>query len=305
MIKAPLLSPNPQPMPTTPPGVAPAPPLPPSQPQQPPGAAGAGGAPQAGAGADPTAQADPNAGAQGAPDASTGAQAGQPSPRLIPGSDATSGDVPASPEEQSDLEQTLVKAGNMIHDRQSRNQVLSQMHDPRATVAQAVGRTTASILMQIDGQRQATGRGPLDRDVLMEAARYVVPELMDVGISAGLFPLKPTASPGEYGQQGVGVGTDPYNKEVRMALLEASKIYGEQILHGPNAHAETQQAQNDWAAGVRREVDEGTANPRFLAMTRPQSGGQPALIDQDNQSAAPGPGGQGATSDQAGASNGA
>lgn len=297
------LPPDPPPMPPTTPGIAPPPQLPPMGGA--PGGAPPPGAAPSGAGAPPPPAGQlipggppPAAGAAppGAPPPDSGdpgASGDDIHPRLIPGSDATSGLVPASPQEQQDLQQTLIKAGNMIHSRQSRDQVLSSLHDPQATVSQAVGRTAASILMTIDGQKQAVGQGALDHDVLMEAAKHVIPELMDIGISSGIFPMKPPpASASNDPSQGPGVGSDPYNRAIRMALLEATKIYGQQQLQRPDAHVLTQQAQNDWADGVRREVASGTASPKYMAIARPQSQGQPALINQP----APDPGGAGAAS---------
>lgn len=276
MIPVQVPSPNPPPMPPTPPGIGPPPPLPGAAP--PAQAAGPGQPPQG-------AQPPPNAGPP--PDVSADQPAaGDVRPRLIPGTDATSGDIPATPAEQKDLEQTLIKAGNMIHSRASRDQVLASLHDPSGTVSQAVGRTAAHILMTIDGQRQATGAGPLDHDVLKEAAAHVIPELMDVGISAGLFPIKPWEGKGDGGT--VGVGADPYNREIRMAMLEATKIYGEAQLRRPDAAQLTEQAGNDWADNVRKEVSDGSASPAYMAKVRPQNAeGAPALIDQSQQGGAP------------------
>ena len=126
---------------------------------------------------------------------------------------------------QKDLTQLLAKSRTMIHSRASRDQVLVSLHDPRATVAQALGKTAALILMAVDSQNQAEGSGGIDHEDLIEAARYLIPELMDVGISAGIFPIKPP--PDQAKAEGPGAGTDPYNREIRMALLEATKVYGE------------------------------------------------------------------------------
>ena len=64
----------------------------------------------------------------------------------------------------------------------SRDQVLASLHAPSETVAQAVGRTAVNIFIQV------VGSDALHHEVLIEAARYLIPELMDVGISAGIFP---------------------------------------------------------------------------------------------------------------------
>lgn len=213
-------------------------------------------------------------------------------PRLIPGTDATQGNVPASAQEQADFRQLMIKAGQIIHGRASRDAVLNSLHQPDRTVAQAVGATAAQILMTIDGQKQAVTQAPLSPEVLKEAARYVIPELMDVGISAGIFPIKPPPGgpatnmdgPGNERDQGPGAGTDVYNREIRMALLEATKVYGESQLKGPNAQQLTAKAQDDWAANVRQEVQNGTADPAYMKRVAPRTqSGAPAIVDESTQ----------------------
>jgi hypothetical protein len=212
--------------------------------------------------------------------------------------------VPASAQEQQDLQQTLLKAGQMIHGRASRDAVLNSLHAPNMTVAQAVGQTAAQVLMTVNGQKQAVTKAPLSNDVLQEAARYVIPELVDIGISAGIFPLKPppggaatnTDGPGNGKDQGPGVGSDPYNRTIRMAMLEATKVYGEAQLKGPNAQQLTANAQDEWASNVRKEVQNGTADPKYMAMVQPRTQqqqpqqGAPALIPGGSQQGASPPG---------------
>jgi len=284
MIPVATIPPDPGPQTPSAPGVSPPPPAPASQP--PPGSPGAqagpGPPPQSPVG--PPGATPPSPGGGAPPGGPAGApetmDQGDPRPRLIPGSDATSGNVPASPQEQNDLRQTLIKAGQMIHKPSSRDAVLNSLHQPDMTVAQAVGKTAAQILMTVDGQKQAVTQTALSHDVLYQAARYVIPELMDIGISAGIFPIRPppggTASQGKGGNgqdQGPGVGNDPYNKSIRMAMLEATKVYGEAQLKSPGAAQMTEQAQNDWANQVRQEVQSGKADPRYMAMARPGGGG--------------------------------
>lgn len=215
---------------------------------------------------------------------------------MIPGTDATSGNVPASPEEQADLHQLMTKAGNIIHGRQSRDAVLDSLHQPNKTVAQAVGQTAAQILMTIDDQKQATTQQPIDHDVLKEAARFVIPELMDIGISAGIFPIrKPADGAADNGHdQGPGVGTDDYNKQLRMAMLEAAKMYGESLLRKPGAQQLSSAAQDMWALGVRKEMADGTADPKYKSMVQPQNPPAPGASmippTQGAQAGAPPPG---------------
>jgi hypothetical protein len=200
-------------------------------------------------------------------------------PRLIPGSDATEGDLPASPQEQADLQQTVNKALYFIHGRQSRNNVLQQLHDPSGTVAQTVGRAAFNILMTVSDQKRAATGQPLDEDVLHEALGYVVPELMTVGCVAGIFPFE---APPDDSNLAPGQGNTEYDRQVKLASLEATKIYGERVLRGPGAQQRTQNAQDQWAAGIQKEVQNGTADPRFMK----QIGQMRAQKGQDVQQAA-------------------
>jgi len=280
------LPPNPPQQPMAPPGVPPAPAA--SPPPQ--SGVAAGGVPGAQPSAPPvpTDQAAGTGPAPGDPEATPD---GEPRPRLIPGTDAQSGDVPASRGEEADLRQAVTKALYMIHGRQSRDAVLSSMHNPNETISQAVGRTAAHILMTVEDQKKASGAGPIDHEVLKEAASYVLPELLQVGISAGLFNLRPPAGEADGAPapaatdeaSGPGVGTDAYNKVLRMAMLEATKVYGEKQLQGPNAKQLTEQAQNDWARGVAQEVQDGTASPQYMKMVgrAGQQQAAPQLIPQE------------------------
>ena len=162
------------------------------------------------------------------PDAETGS--GEPvRPRLIPGTDQTEGEIPATPQDEADVQQTVDKALRMIHGRQSRDQILKTLHNPEGTVAQTVGKLTFDLLMTVSKQKEAGGGAPLSEDVLREAAAYVVPELLKVGCAAGIFPFD------DPDNENPGEGNDEFNKQVRLAMAEAVKVYGEQVLKSPNA----------------------------------------------------------------------
>lgn len=212
-------------------------------------------------------------------------------PRLIPGTDADHGDVPATPQENADLAQVVNKALYMIHGRTSRDSVLKQLHDPTGTVAQAVGRAAFNILMTVSDQKKAVTKAPVDEDVLHEALGYVVPELMTIGCIAGIFPFE---APPDESQLAPGQGNTEFDRQVRLAALEATKLYGEQVLKSPSAPARTEAAQNDWAAGIQKDVQSGNADPRFMkqmGQMRAQQPQQAAAADTD----------QGNPSDQQGA----
>lgn len=183
-------------------------------------------------------------------------------PRLIPGSDATSGNMPAGPQEQTDLNQTVDKALRMIHGRTSRNAVLRTLHDPSETIAQVVGRATFNILMSISDQKKASTGEPLPENILQEAAGYVVPELMTVGCTAGIFPFEapPDSAPTQPGQ-----GSTEYDRQCRLAVLEATKAYGESVLKSPDGQRRSGEAQDQWASGVQADIQAGKADPQFMS----------------------------------------
>lgn len=193
--------------------------------------------------------------------------AGDVRPRLIPGTDQTEGEVPATPQDEADLDQTVNKALLMIHGRKSRDQILKSLHDPNGTVAEVVGRLTVQILMNVSDQKRASGGQPLSEEVLQEAAGYVVPELMKVGCAAGIFPFDDPDS------EEPGAGTTEFDKQVKMAILEAVKFYGEKVLKEPGAQQRSEEAGNEWAAGVAQEVDGGHADPKFVQMMQSGNGG--------------------------------
>lgn len=181
-------------------------------------------------------------------------------PRLIPGSDADGGEMPAGPQEEADLAQTVNKALLMIHGRKSRDSVIKQLHDPSMTIAEAVGRAAFNILMTISDQKSVTNREPLSETILQEAAGYVVPELMTIGCVAGIFPFEPP----DDSQEEVGGGETEFDRQCQLAILEATRIYGEKVLQGPEGERRSTEAQDDWARGVHEEVQNGTADPEFM-----------------------------------------
>lgn len=219
----------------------------------------------------PEGEEDPAAAAAGMPAEDPG-MGDDVRPRVIPGTDEQSAEMPATDAEQSELEQVVAKALMVVHGRKSRDRVLQQIHDPELTVAQAVGRTAVSILSTIAGQKEAVTREPLSESVLHEALGYVVPELLKVGVAAGIFPFD------DPDDEEPGGGNTPFDKQARLATLEAVKSYGERELSGPNAERRSGEAQDDWARGVAQEVQSGQADPEYMQMARgalaPQGGEQ-------------------------------
>lgn len=153
----------------------------------------------------------------------------------------------------------------MIHGTKSRQAVVKALHNPREEVASVVGRTAANILMEISKQKQAVTKEPVPEDILQEAAGYVIPELITVGVAARIFPFDDHEGNGD----SVGTGATKFDEIAKMAMLEATKVYGEAQLRAPGAEAKTEQAGNDWAGEVSREVQNGTASPDYMKLARP------------------------------------
>ena len=181
-------------------------------------------------------------------------------PRLIPGTDSTSGNLPATPQEQADLQQTVNKSLYMIHSPKSRAAVLTQLHNPQMSVSQAVGMTAFHILSTISGQKRAMTKQPLDENTLQEALGYVVPELMTVGCAAGIFPFDP---PPDESQTPPGAGKTEFDRQCQLAAFEATRLYGQNVLNSPGASQRTEQAQNDWASGIQSDQKAGKMDPKL------------------------------------------
>jgi hypothetical protein len=186
-------------------------------------------------------------------------------PQLIPGGAPPDGaEVAASPGEQAELDQVVNKALFMIHGRKSRADTVKMLHDPNRSVAEVVGNAAFRILSTISDQKNASTREPVSESVLEEAASYVVPELLEVGIAAGLFPIDPP----DPGAEEVGAGNAEFDKQVQLALLEAVKAYGESELRSDRGPRRTEEAQNEWARGIAQEVQNGTADPEYMQVAR-------------------------------------
>lgn len=185
-------------------------------------------------------------------------------PRLNPGTDQQGGEVEASPGEQAELDQVVIKALKMIHGRESRDATLKTLHDPSLTVPEVVGRAAYRVLSSVSDQKRATTKEPVSEDVLQEAAGVVVPELLKVGIAAGIFPIEDDSETREE----VGNTESEFDRTARLAMLEATKAYGENELRGPNAERRTLDAQDDWAQGISEEVQAGQADPEYMDIAR-------------------------------------
>lgn len=177
---------------------------------------------------------------------------------IPPGMEAEVGEgqVPASPEEETQYQQAETKMMRMIHGRETRDRVIDILNDRDVPVQQAVGRAASQIIGAIHDQARAA-KVELSNDLLMNLGLETVKELLDVGIAGGFFPINE--------------GTPEYENVLKMAMLEGVKAHGEKILASPDGKKLSEDAQNHWANEVAKEVDAGTADPEYLQMAR---GGQ-------------------------------
>lgn len=172
---------------------------------------------------------------------------GQPTPSGLPigaepGSFDSVDENTVSPEEQSQYDQFVAKAGKLIFKKKSRDAVLEQMNQKDMPVYAAVGRAAAHLAGALVDQAKASGV-KLSPDVVFHAtADFVIPSLFEIGQTAKIIPA------------------DDDQNQMHMAFLEAQKVYGEQMLKGPDAKKLSGDAQDFYAEQVGNEVDSGQAD---------------------------------------------
>lgn len=163
--------------------------------------------------------------------------------------EASGEEVPATPEEEAQLEQAVTKIDTYIHGRKSRDAVLDQLNQRDLEIPAAVGRVAAQIVTTVAEQAKANGV-ELSNDVLQYAGAHAVEELMEVGTAAGFFKIDEDSP--------------EYNELLQLALMEGYKAHGEKLLAGPDADRISAEAQDTWATEAAKEVDAGTADPEYL-----------------------------------------
>lgn len=160
------------------------------------------------------------------------------------------GEEEVSPEEQALYDRIVRHAAKFIYSKP--REVLDSMNQKDMPVHQAVGRVAAKIAQMIEGSAQAAGQ-KLDPDVMWHAGSEVIEMLMDLGTQAKVFPLDPES--------------EAYQQEAAMAMMEAEKIIGEQMLKDPKkAQLHKEQAADVWSWNIAQEVDAGQASPEYLQM---------------------------------------
>lgn len=162
-------------------------------------------------------------------------------------------EVPATAQEEGQLEQAITKMMRMVHGRQSRDATIDAINNHQVPVHEAVGRQAAVIVATIKEQADAAGV-KLDDEVLLNLGQHTVNELLEVGMAGRFFPFED--------------GSPQHIEVFKLSMLEGVKVHGEQVLRGQDAKRLTDEAGSYWAQQIAREVDEGTADPEFLAMMK-------------------------------------
>lgn len=153
-----------------------------------------------------------------------------------------------SPQEQAQYNQVVKHAATAIY--KSPEAIVAALKEAETPIHVSAGRIAAQIGMAIEQKAEASG-DKLSPDVMFHAGDEVIGMILDLGIKAGVVQVDPES--------------EEYQKLAGMALMEASKAFGERILADPKQQPlATDEAGNVWAQQVAREVEAGTADPAFM-----------------------------------------
>lgn len=161
--------------------------------------------------------------------------------------DATVTEESVSPEEQAQYDQIVEKAATFIY--KNPEKVVQSMNQKDLPVHQAVGRTLANVMKMVESSAKSA-KVKLSPEAMFGAGEEVAGMLMELGTKAKVLPLDENSP--EYEQVGA------------MAMMEAAKAFGEDMLASPQAKQYSEEAQDQWAHGVAQEVDDGTADPQYM-----------------------------------------
>ena len=166
-------------------------------------------------------------------------------------------DDPETPtaEEQSLYNRFVTRSIGFIHGEETENQVLEMMNQPGDPVHVNVGRTAAKVVQLIQQSAQSSGQR-IPEDVLYGAGQEIVADLLETGVEAGIFPFK--------------VDSKEYDQALELSFLEAVKVYGEDLLAGPDGEQVSREAQDTYAAEVAREADAGEVDAEFAKAIQQQ-----------------------------------
>lgn len=178
--------------------------------------------------------------------------------------------VQASPHEQAQYVQLVTRFILMISDNRKHSPdhpspseaALKQLNNPKLSVAQAVGQTTAQLIFILHNAAKSQ-KVQYDPDVLFHAADECIAATYLKGLARGLFhgvpDYKGIPSSGEY----------PF-EPAEMHMLAQAKIYAVQWFGrlmqqtGQITPAEKNEAMNFWQQQIKREVNSGQVSDQTI-----------------------------------------
>lgn len=178
--------------------------------------------------------------------------------------------VQASPQEQAQYVQLVTRFILMISDNRQHSAdhpspsdaALKQLNNPKLSVAQAVGQTTAQLIFILHNAAKSQ-KVQYDPDVLFHAADECIAATYLKGLARGIFhgmpEYKGIPSSGEY----------PF-EPAEMHMLAQAKIYAVQWFGrlmqqtGQITPAEKNEAMNFWQQQIKREVNSGQVSDQTI-----------------------------------------
>ena len=178
--------------------------------------------------------------------------------------------VEASPHEQAQYVQLVTRFILMISDDRKHSPehpspsdaALKQLNNPKLSVAQAVGQTTAQLIFILHNAAKSQ-KVQYDPDVMFHAADECIAATYLKGLARGIFhgvpPYKGIPSSGEY----------PF-EPAEMHMLAKAKIYAVQWFGrlmqqtGQITPAEKNEAMNFWQQQIKREVNSGQVSDQTI-----------------------------------------
>jgi len=161
--------------------------------------------------------------------------------------DATVTDESVSPAEQGQYDQIVNKAARFIYGNPEK--VVASLNQKDLPAHEAIGRVVAQVMKMVESSAKAAGE-KLSPDVMFAAGEEVTQAVMEVGTASKVLPLNPDAP--------------EYEKIGAMAMMEAAKVFGDEMLQSPKAQEYSESAGNQWAHNIAQEVDQGVADPRYM-----------------------------------------
>lgn len=169
---------------------------------------------------------------------------------------ADSGDETAvSPEEQDQYDQIVAKVGQFLwNNKQGQKKVISQLNQSGREFYENVGQAAYQMVKAETNKAKNAGVNVSADAAFHAAADSVVPWLFELAEAAKIVKF---GAPEQEEQQ------------KQMALMEAVRLHGEEMLKGPDAGKHSAEAQDFYAHQVAKEADQGALAPGFAESLKP------------------------------------